>query len=152
LAQGARYGLEVRAASEADAEGLADLLATAGLDVRTADLAERIAAVRRQGGTVLLAADWGPPAGVVAAHWFRTLHQPHATAEISLLLVRPEDRGRGVARLLLKAASQAARSAGCDTLRLPVSSDAPELLAFAQTTGFARVGELLTRPLRKRAK
>ncbi len=98
---------------------------------------------------MLLAAEWGPPSGVIVAHFSRTLLDAEPVAVVSLLLVAPEDRRRGIARLLLKAASQAARTAGCASLLLDAPAEAAELQAFAAATGFTDAGLTLTRPLRK---
>jgi GNAT superfamily N-acetyltransferase len=98
---------------------------------------------------VLIASEWGPPSGVVVLHWRRGLLAPLATARIDLLLVAPEGRRRGVGRLLLKAAAQAARTAGCGVLRLDIAPGAPDLRAFCEATGFSDDGSTFSRPLRK---
>lgn len=147
---GGRYGLEIRAADAADAPGLAELLAAADRPVAAAALARRLDRLRGGPGVVLVAAEWGPPTGVVALHWHPGLEADAPTAHVDLLLVSPEERRRGVGRLLLKAAAQAARQAGCERLHLPAPDDAPELAAFALATGFIRAGGRLARPLRKK--
>ena len=140
-----RYGLEIRAATASDAPGLAELLQAGGVRA----LAERLDALRHAPGTALLALDWGPPAGLVVLHWYRTLDADQPTAQITLLLVAPDDRRRGIGRLLVKAAAQAARVAGCGALELLAPSAQPELQAFCQATGFATAGSRFVRALRK---
>ncbi|WP_246694915.1 GNAT family N-acetyltransferase [Methylobacterium sp. WL6] len=83
-------------------------------------------------------------------HWYRTL-VAEPTAQITTLLVAPDDRRRGLGRLLLKAAAQAARTAGCDGLEMVLPPDRPDLEAFCAATGFVAAGTRLTRPLRKRS-
>ncbi|WP_375409526.1 GNAT family N-acetyltransferase [uncultured Methylobacterium sp.] len=146
---GSRYGLEIRAAAAGDAPGLADLLAACGRPVPARDLADRIDALRREEGAALVAVEWGPPGGLVVLHWYRTLQDAAPVAQITTLLVGLDDRRRGVGRLLLKAASQAARSAGCGSLHLLAESDRPELSAFCAATGFTQAGIRFDRPLRK---
>ncbi len=146
-----RYGLEIRAATEADAPALAELLRAAGSTLAPRALAERIGALQAAGGTALMALEWGPPSGLVALHWYRTLESDLPVAQITTLLVGPDERRRGIARLLLKAASQAARVAGCGTLRLSVTPDQDGLAAFCRATGFAQADAGFVRPLRKRA-
>jgi GNAT superfamily N-acetyltransferase len=147
---GSRYGLEIRSATSLDAAGLAELLDTAGLSISASDLAERLGALRHEQGAVLVAAEWGPPSGIVALHWYRTIAAAAPVAQITLLLVAPDDRRRGVGRLLLKAAAQAARVAGCDLLELQAPPDQPALQAFCEATGFTEAGASFVRPLRKR--
>jgi GNAT superfamily N-acetyltransferase len=146
---GNRYGLEIRAATSADAPGLAELFVNAGHPVLAHDLADRLDAMRQANGTVLLALEWGPPSGVVAVSWQQTLLKDRPVAQITTLLVGPDERRRGIGRLLLKAASQAARVAGCGTLEVP--ADEPSLAAFCEATGFAASGTRFVRPLRKKA-
>jgi aminoglycoside 6'-N-acetyltransferase I len=146
-----RRGLELRAATSADAPGLCDLLCGAGLGVAPADLADRLDAIRDSPGAVLITADWGPPNGVVALHWFATLRSARPTAHIDALLVRPDDRRRGIGRLLVKAASQAARAAGCGAIEMTAGAEAEGLHAFCLATGFIEAGTHLTRALRMAA-
>jgi aminoglycoside 6'-N-acetyltransferase I len=145
-----RYGLEIRAAASTDAAGVCELLNASGLAVTPLAMARRLDAVRQQPGTALLAQEWGPPSGLVVLHWYPTLDADQATAEITMLLVGNEQRRRGIGRLLVKAAAQAARVAGCGTLRMPVAPEQETLRQFCQTTGFAEAGEWFDRPLRKK--
>ncbi|MGU3537693.1 GNAT family N-acetyltransferase [Methylobacterium sp. A54F] len=148
---GQRYGIEIRTATAADAPGLAELLRGAGWALPAPRLAERLEALRQGPGAALLAGAWGPPSGLVVLHWHPTLAADLPSAEITTLLVDPEERRRGIGRLLLKAAAQAARSAGCGDLRICAGPDAPELAAFCAATGFSEAATCRVRPLRKRA-
>ena len=107
-----RYGLEIRAATAADAAGLASLFQASGQSIAASDLAERLDSLRLGSGTALIAVEWGPPSGLVVLHWYRSLTAAQPVAQITGLMVGPDERRRGIGRLLLKAASQAARSAG----------------------------------------
>ncbi|MFD1302921.1 GNAT family N-acetyltransferase [Methylobacterium marchantiae] len=146
-----RYGLEIRAVTGADAAGVAALLHASGHSVAASDLAERLDALRSATGTALIAVEWGPPSGLVVLHWYRSPMAAQPVAQITTLLVGPDERRRGIGRLLVKAASQAARSAGCATLELAASPDEEAMQAFCDSTGFEPVGSLLARPLRKRS-
>ena len=146
-----RYGLQIRAAVAADAEGIADLLNQVGVTVAPASMADRLEAIRRSGcGSVLLAVEWGPPTGLLAFHWHPTIGGPMPLAQVDWLVVAPDERRRGIARTLLKAASQAARMAGCGALSLVVPSlgDA-SLQLFCTASGFEPNGASFTRSLRK---
>ncbi len=108
---------------------------------------ERLRAAR---ATVLLAVEWGPPSGVVVLHPLQTLEADPPLGVVSALLVAPEARRRGIGRLLLKAVSQAARSAGCGDIRLPAAADHAGLRDFLLATGFTETDAGFSRPLRKR--
>lgn len=144
-----RYGLEIRAAEPIDAPGLVELLAAVGHAADARDLAERLVAIREAPGTALIAAQWGPPSGLVVLHWYPTLDDARPTAQITALLVGVEDRRRGIGRLLLKAAAQAARTAGCGNLELLAPADAKSLHEFCRATGFQHSGLRFVRALRK---
>jgi GNAT superfamily N-acetyltransferase len=146
-----RYGLEIRAATPIDAPGLATLLAAAGHAAEARDLAERLVALRDASGTALIAAQWGPPSGLVVLHWYPTLEEARPTAQITTLLVDAEDRRRGIGRLLVKAAAQAARTAGCGRLEVLAGPEASSLHEFCRATGFAEAGTRFVRSLRKGA-
>lgn len=145
-----RYGLEIRTANAGDAAGLSDVLRAAGHSVPAPVLAERLAALREGSGTVLIAQEWGPPSGFVVLHWYRGLEADLPVAQITTLLVGADERRRGIGRLLVKAASQAARNAGCGTLEMLVPPGEPSLPAFCEATGFAGAGSRFIRALRKR--
>ncbi len=66
-----------------------------------------------------------------------------------MLVVDADERRHGIGRLLLKSASQAARTAGCDTLELAGDGEGP-LAAFCLATGFVPGGAAFIRSLRKR--
>ncbi len=145
-----RYGLEIRAAQSADAAGLSEMLDANGLALPARILAERIELQRATpSGTVLLALEWGPPSGMVSVHWHPSLFEAHPVARISTLLVDREQRRRGIGRLLVKAASQAARVAGCDRIVLEIGPDTPALAEFGAATGFTMLGSHMVRSLRR---
>jgi aminoglycoside 6'-N-acetyltransferase I len=146
-----RRGLEIRAATSADAPGLAELLSGVGHVIAPLVLAERLDAVRQGNGIALIAMEWGPPSGLIMSHWYRTLHDDHPVAQITTLLVGPDERRRGIGRLLIKAAAQAARVAGCDTLEVLTATPEQDLRDFCQATGFTEVGPRFVRALRKKA-
>ncbi|GJD75906.1 GNAT family N-acetyltransferase [Methylobacterium goesingense] len=145
-----RYGLEIRAATGGDAAGIADLLRACGHPVAAEALAERIEALRHGPGAILVAVEWGPPSGLVVLHWYPSLAANLPTAQLTTLLVAPDARRRGIGRLLLKAASQAARSAGCGDLQLITGPGQTDLQAFGAATGFLDQGAVSVRPLRKK--
>lgn len=146
-----RYGLEIRGANDGDAPGLAELLNEFDPRTNPADVAQGLANLRRSGATAFIASEWGPPSGVVLLHPYHRLERAQSVAQVTLLYVGREARRHGVARLLIKSASQWARSAGCAELELRIPSDSPDLEAFASATGFDAGARLWTRGLRKRA-
>ncbi len=146
-----RRGLSIRAAGPADAAAISEMLAEAGHTVAPGLLAEQLGAIAAGPGVALAAWEWGPPSGLIALHWYDTLHAARRIAQIDMLVVGPGDRRRGLARLLVKAASQAARVAGCGAIDLAAATDDAATAAFCQATGFTAHGLFFTRALRKSA-
>jgi len=139
-----RHGLEIRAAQPSDAPALAELLGYAP------SLARRIEALRASQGTALLALEWGPPSGVIALHWHATLTDDQPVAYVSTFLVAEQARRRGIGRLLIKAAAQSARAAGCARLTLSAPQPAGDLHLFCIATGFTQDNQnLFSRNLRR---
>ena len=142
---GRRYGVEVRAAQPTDAAELARLLGAAGLPVPAPEVAVRLEALRAQPGSAILVATGYPGlVGVVSFCWSASLHTARPIAWVGALVVDPDERRRGIGRLLLKAASQVARSAGCDLLQMSGAE------AFCLANGFVPAGPGFERPLRRR--
>ena len=144
-----RYGLEIRAATATEAPGLATLLAAAGYVTDARELADRLVALRQAPSAALVAVHWGPPSGLVVLHWYLTLQAPRPIAQITTLLVCVNERRRGIGRLLVKAAAQAARAAGCGELEVVTAAETPSLHEFCRATGFAEAGPRFVRSLRK---
>lgn len=147
----ARYGLEIRSTQASDTLFLAEFLAATGHAVSAPELARRLEALRASGGVALMAADWGPPIGLIALHWSPSLFATRPTAFVIALLVGPEVRRRGIGRALLRAGAQTARQAGCGDLQLVAPDGSADLVAFGESNGFISRGIVLTRALRKSA-
>ena len=151
MALAKRFGVEIRAAHAADAGELARLLQQTEEPLGQLTVAARIEAFRQTpDGTALVATGYGGLSGFVAVGWFASFLHTHPVARVSALVVDVEMRRQGIGRMLLKAASQAARSHGCDTLEWAPGADRAAAEMFGQATGFRAEGALFTRSLRRR--
>ena len=148
MTSGLRYGVEVRSAQAADAPELTRLL---GAGVAARHVAERLEAIRTHGAAaVLVATGYSGLSGFVTLDWAPVLQQARLVARITTLVVDLEERRRGIGRLLLKAASQAARTAGCETIELTAAPEHEAARAFCAATGFVTRGTVAVRVLRKK--
>ncbi|WP_158742400.1 GNAT family N-acetyltransferase [Acidisphaera sp. L21] len=153
MSSGLRYGVEIRAAQPADAAEIARLLVSAGVVITAREVTDRLEATRtRPESTTLVATGYGGLSGVVALEWAPSLHQARPAARIGVLVVDAGERRHGIGRLLLKAASQAARVGGCDGIELVVPPGRDAAAAFCRETGFAEHGAMFGRSLRKTSK
>lgn len=76
----------------------------------------------------------GPPVGGVGVRALRP-----GVGQIRRLWVAPEARGHGVARALIGAIEEAARSLGLTYLRLTTGDNQPEAVALYESSGWERV-------------
>ena len=146
MTSGLRYGVEVRSAQVADAPEFARLLG----NVSARDMAERLELMRaHSSGAVLVATGYSGLSGIIALGWAPVLYDHRPVAHITALVVDPAERRRGIGRLLLKAASQAARTAGCYFVELAAGPGQDAVEAFCLKTGFTPRGAVFGRLLRK---
>lgn len=144
-----RFGLEIRAAEARDIADLPPLLSPDLGAAAARQLAARLDRMRSDDGVVKVAAEWGPPSGLIALNWAWTLGADLRVAHVTTFVVAPEARRRGIARLLLKAASQAARTAQCGELTIVAPTGAGSLRDFCLATGFVEGADVFPRSLRK---
>ncbi|WP_433057386.1 GNAT family N-acetyltransferase [Dactylosporangium sp. CS-033363] len=78
------------------------------------------------------------PAGCAG---YRTLAGDDATAELKRMYVAPEYRGRGVAKALLRAVEDVARSAGRTRMWLETGTAQPEAIGLYERCGYARIDD-----------
>ena len=148
---GLRYGVELRSAQALDGAEVVRLLAGCGIVMDAREAADRLEAVRMHGhAACLVSTGYVGLSGLVALSWAPALYAPNPVARISAFVVDVGERRHGIGRMLLKAASQAARAAGCDLLELSAPSRQTAITAFCQATGFLPQAEVFSRVLRKR--
>ena len=148
---GRRYGVAVRAAQTGDAADLTRLLAQAGAGPDAGAVAARLEALRQHAqGAVLVATGYGGLSGLVAITWAPSLRYDRPAARMLALVVDADERRAGIGRMLVKSASQAARSAGCEVLEASIGDAGAAAVGFCQAAGFVAAGAWFTRPLRRR--
>jgi ribosomal protein S18 acetylase RimI-like enzyme len=100
-------------------------------------------------GRVVIARAGALAVGYAALCFGFSIEHRGRDAFVDELYVRPEQRGRGLGRSLLRALEQEARAAGVRKLHLEVERDNPSARALYLAEGFAPTGrELLSKSLR----
>ncbi len=151
VAFGRRFGVSVRAAQAGDAAELTRLLAQVHAGPQPGTMAARVEAVRLHAqGAVLVATGYSGLSGMVAMTWAPSLRYDRAVARLLALVVDTDERRAGIGRMLVKAVSQTARSAGCEVLELAVPDGDVAASGFSVAAGFVGKGAWFTRPLRRR--
>jgi len=139
--------MRVRDAEPGDAAGLARLLTDLGYPVEEDAVRARLAAVRDE-SRVLVAEEGGPPAGVVASHRLPVLEHDRPVCLVTVLVVAPGMRRRGVGRLLMDAVERDAREAGCGRVVVGTAHHRTSAHAFYRTRGYDDTGLRFQKPLR----
>lgn len=145
-------GIDIRGANQADAADVAGLLGQLGYPMEAREAALRLEAVAHDAdATMLVAIGYGPVVGLVVVNWCRMLHHARPLARITTLVVDDRERGSGIGRTLVKAASQAARMAGCDVLELTTGVHREAAHAFYRAIGFEQSSLRFSRSLRRKS-
>ena len=130
----------VRAATETDAPVIAELLGGLGYSVERGFVRNRLALFdARPDEAVLVAEHLGRVVGVISLHIFPLFHADYWAGRITALVTRPDQRGRGVARLLLQAAEDVAWGRQCIRVEIDSGGSHYTSPAFYERTGYERV-------------
>ena len=140
----------IRPAAEPDAEALAPLLAALGYPAAPGAIVARLRRVAAYPGPVVaLVADAGDGSllGIVTAHVFPTVHADAPAAWLTMLVVAPEARGRGVGRALVRAAEQWASTQGAAKIAVTSGAQRADAHRFYEGLGYAYTGRRFARTL-----
>jgi N-acetylglutamate synthase-like GNAT family acetyltransferase len=130
----------VRDATETDAPVIAELLGGLGYSVERGFIRNRLALfASRPDEAVLVAESLGKVVGVISLHLFPLFHAELWVGRITALVIRPDQRSRGVARALLQAAENAAWGRQCIRVEIDSGGSHYTAPAFYERTGYERV-------------
>lgn len=129
--------IDLRNATPADAEDVAQLLAALGYPCEPEDAAERIAAIlHNDRQTLILARYRGAACGLLSLDFMYYLPLGTTTCRVTALVVNEDARGYGLGRLLLRDAERRARSGGAARLEVTSAGHRTEAHAFYRACGF----------------
>lgn len=129
--------MEVRAATPADAQSIAPLLAELGYPTGSEAVAARIQRLTRSEQTgVLVADEAGTAIALLAFQFIELLERPQPTCRITALVTGAAHRRRGAASELLAALRSLAEERDCERLEVTTKPDRDEALAFYRAHGF----------------
>jgi GNAT superfamily N-acetyltransferase len=137
----AQMGFVLREATSADASVVAALLTELGHPTDAAEVPERMAAVRSEGGTALLAVtDGGEPLGLMCLARHVALHAPGPIAYITALVTTSAARRRGVGRAFVDAAKEWALRERCVRISVTSGEHRADAHAFYPACGLPYTG------------
>ena len=127
----------IRAAHAGDAEAVAALLLELGYPTAVNDARERLVRARgRADGGVIVAEVQREVVGVAAYEIVPLLERARPQCRLTTLVVRSDQRRRGVAATLLAGVESAARAAACFRLEVTTQPTRSDALAFYAAAGF----------------
>ena len=126
----------VRAATPADAERFATLLADEGYPGGPSDLASRIERFSTDESFVVAAEAAGEVIGFIAFHVMPRFETDERFARIIALVVDPGVRERGIGRQLMAEAERVALAAGASFLEVTAGHHRPEARKLFESMGY----------------
>ena len=130
--------LDLRSATLADADDVAELLAALGYPCDREDAGERIhAIIANDRQALVLARDAGAVCGLIALDFMYYLPLGTTTCRITAMVVTPEAQGRGLGRQLLREAERRARIGGAARLEITSGSQRTDAQAFYRACGYS---------------
>ncbi|HEX4509528.1 MAG TPA: GNAT family N-acetyltransferase [Burkholderiaceae bacterium] len=144
----ARDWCDLREACLADAPELARLISQLEHPTTSADVVAQWAAFQEAGNAALVVARTdGTLAGVAVLHRTLTLHRRAPVGRITLLVVDAPERGRGVGKMLVAAAEERLRLAGCELLEITSHVSLVSAHGFYEHMGYGRTSHRYAKSL-----
>ncbi len=136
----------VREAQAHDVPTLARLIRALGYDVDDEGIAARLDDLAGEGRAPLIV-DTGQVLGCLTWGITPVLHRPRPVGRITMLVVAEDARGRGFGRLLIEAAEQRFREAGCGLVEVTSNLRRADAHAFYERLGYERTSYRFYRSL-----
>lgn len=128
----------IRRARLSDAGAIAALLGELGYPTVDSDLRDRLERILERGDAgVLIASQRGDPVGVAGYQLLALLERPRPQCRLTTLVVRADQRRRGVARALVAEVESVAQRSDCFRLEVTTQPERSAAIAFYAALGFS---------------
>jgi ribosomal protein S18 acetylase RimI-like enzyme len=128
----------IRRARPSDAGAIAALLGELGYPTFESDLRDRLERILTRGDAgVLVASQRGDPVGVAGYQLLALLERPRPQCRLTTLVVRADQRRRGVARALVAEVESVAQRSDCFRLEVTTQAERSDAIAFYAALGFS---------------
>lgn len=150
LARAAQRGL-IRPGRPSDVSAIAALLGDLGYPTEFDDACVQLARLLdRDDAGVIVYEHGGAAVGLIAYHVFDLIYRSRPQCRITALVVRSDQRRRGIARALVEAVEAFARERGCFRVELTTRAGRDDAMRFYAACGFEdrphRLAKLLREP------
>lgn len=140
--------LVIREATTSDKAVIAELVTALGYPAEVDDIPVRLEQLDQHPGAVVLLAEVdGAVLGALTMHVFPSLHATGRIAWITMLVVAPVARGKGVGAALVGAAEKLAHERGAIRISVASGIHRADAHAFYQRLGYPQSGIRFTRTL-----
>lgn len=131
----------IRPAGPGDDADIASLFTQLGYPILVDEVPARMAAVRADGGQVMVVVDdRGGAIGAISMARLRVIHAAGPVAYITGLITSEAARGRGIGRALVTAATEWARREGCVRISVTSAEHRADAHAFYPACGLPYTG------------
>ena len=138
--------LKIREAAPRDAQAIAALVTELGYPSTAAEIAKRLAALKRAGEPALVA-EAGGLIGCLTWHVTPNLHRPYPVGRITMLVVAESARRHGAGRALVEEAAARVEKRGCGLLEVTSNIKRTQAHEFYRRLGFERTSYRFARPI-----
>jgi GNAT superfamily N-acetyltransferase len=129
---------QIRDAKGADAPRLVELIHELGHEIDEKAVRRNLAVLKKTDERPLVATLGKTVVGLAGIHRMVTVHRPAPVGRITILIVTKEAQGHGIGRMLVEAAEQALRKAGCRILEVTSNDRRAPAHAFYRHLGYER--------------
>lgn len=138
--------VRVREARPKDAEAVARLITALGYEASAADVRNRLAALRKDGGEALVV-ERGVLLGLVTIATLTVLHRPRSVGRLTLLVIDEEARGQGLGKALVAEAEARLKARGCGMIEVTSNRKRARAHEFYESLGYERTSYRFAKPL-----
>lgn len=129
---------KVREAKPADSKILAKLINYLGHEIDQKTVRKNLTKLARMHEAPLVAVEGKTVVGLVGVHKTVTVHRPAPVGRITILVVAEEAQDKGIGRMLVEAAEQKLRKAGCKIIEVTSNDRRTAAHAFYRHLGYER--------------
>ena len=130
-----------------DAEQLVGLIELLGHQVDAAGIRRRIEELARSDLPQLVAINGEEIVGLCGLHRMTAIHRQRSVGRVTILVVAPEAHGKGVGRLLMGAAEERLRTAGCGLIEVTSNDRLTAAHEFYARLGYSQTSKRFAREL-----
>ena len=118
-----------------------------GYRASTAEVAQRLAAMKAENRVVLVAELDGAVVGCLSTSVMRVLHRPAPVGRISMMVVDETLRSRGIGAALVRGAEEALAGQGCYMVEVTSNARRTEAHRFYERLGYEKTSVRLAKEL-----